>query len=428
MLKLKQFFLPPYNLKQLLSIFFIVFLFLAIPLTVLTTINNRPTAPKAQTVVNDPQYPNQWNLTKISMPAAWDLAKGKSSVKIAVIDTGILSTVSPDFSGQVGAGYNFYTPGGTTLDQYGSYGVGTLTASLIGAKPNNLTDMAGIDWDVTMLPLNVCPPAGDCSVNLLDDAINWAVANGAQIIHVSLAYSSSTPETDAAVANALNQGVIVVAAAGNVATRIGYPANIPGVIAVGATDANDAIASFSGQGPNLDLVAPGQSVWVMVRGGCCLGRSGTELAAAQVSGVLGLLLGAGVPADKTQNCLLNSTVDLGTAGFDNIFGRGRLNADRALRQCAPFAADTDGDGFSDMVETNAGTDINKKCGAGGINAFPPDVNNDGHVNVLDLSLVAQVITNHTYRARYDINASGSVDTIDLQRVAAFNYATCTLGT
>lgn len=422
---IKEFILPPYKARDLISLFLVVFLFLAIPLTILSTLQSRSYKPKAQTVVNDPQYPTQWNMTKIGMPAAWDLAKGKSSVKIAVIDTGILTTVSSDFNGQVGVGYNFVTPGGSTQDDAGSYGVGTLMASIIGAKPNNANHIAGINWNITMLPVKFCSATLDCNINLLDDAINWSVANGAQIIHISTGLTTTTPEIETAVTNAINNGVLVVAAAGNVATRIAYPAIYHNVIAVGATNSNDAIASFSGQGPNLDLVAPGQSVPVIVRGGCCITQSSTELAAAHVSGVLGLLLGAGVSSTRAQTCVLNSTVDLGTTGFDNIFGRGRLNAERALRQCAPYATDTDLDGFSDIIEANAGTDMTKKCG---VDAFPPDVNNDGRVNVIDLQQVAIRTNQETYYPRYDMNANGAIETIDLQRVSVLIGTTCTPGT
>jgi serine protease len=292
----------------------------------------RPGA-SAQTSPNDPRFPSQWAPGKIRAPDAWDLTKGSASIKVAVVSGGISSTLA-DLQGQLGPGYNAQVPGGSTDDDVGSYGSGTKAAGIIGARTNNALDMAGISWNITMLPVKVCSAYcdGDQRIIAADvaEGINWAANNGAQIIHVSTGLDVTVPELDAAVANAVSRGVLVVAAAGNVASHVRYPAALPGVIAVGAVDSNDVLATFSGRGPELDITAPGVSVLTLVSGGCCMNHSGTELAAAHVSGALALLLAAGVPASQAPGYLFQGARDLGPAGWDSDYGWGRLDVCGAL--------------------------------------------------------------------------------------------------
>ncbi len=278
---------------------------------------------EAATTPNDPIYPSQWAAATIGLPNVWDITKGSTSIKVAVVDTGISNL--PDMQGQIGTGYNAITPGGSTEDDYGSYGAGIRVASVIGARTNNLLDMSGTAWNITLVPVKVCSATGSCTAADLAEGINWAVTNGAQIININVTLTAPDSAVDAAIANALNQGRIVVAMAGNTASQVSYPASIAGVIAVGATDSNDAIASFSGRGPQIDLVAPGVTITTIVRGGCCLNGSGTNLAAGSVSGALALMLAAGVPAANAPTYLLQGVDDLGPNGWDSTFGYGRLD-------------------------------------------------------------------------------------------------------
>src|SRR3990170_263520 len=203
----------------------------------------------AATTPNDPQFPSQWALAKVRAPQAWDVTRGNTAVKVALVDTGI--RVLPDLVGQVGTGINEITPGGSTDDTYGSYGLGTGVAGIMGAATNNSRDVAGVNWNITMLPVKVCDFTAGCPTAAIAAGINWAVANGAQIINITPSLTASTPDIDSAVANAIARGILVVAAAGDNASQTYYPAANPGVIAVGATDQNDVIATFSGKRPTL---------------------------------------------------------------------------------------------------------------------------------------------------------------------------------
>ncbi len=289
----------------------------------------------AATTPNDPQFPSQWALTKVRAPEAWDLTKGNTAVKVAVVSTGVVSTLA-DLQGQLAPGYNAISPGGSTQDDFGTYGNGTAAAGIIGAATNNGADVAGVSWQVTLLPVKVCDFAGACPNAAIAAGIDWAVNNGAQIINISPALnpSSPSPAIDAAVANAISRGVLVVASAGNYAGYVGYPANLSGVIAVGATDSTDTVATFSGRGTQLALVAPGVSVLSLARQGCCIAFTGSEFAAAHVSSALALLLAAGVPASTAKAALLQGARDLGAAGWDSTYGYGRLDICNALLKAA----------------------------------------------------------------------------------------------
>jgi hypothetical protein len=192
--------------------------------------------------------------------------------------------------------------------------------------------MAGVSWHVTLLPVKVCDLTGTCPSAAIAAGINWAVTSGVQIINIGIGLSptSASPAVDAAVANAISHGVLVVASAGNYAGYVAYPANLSGVIAVGATDSTDTVASFSGRGTQLSLVAPGAAVLSLARQGCCIAFTGSEFAAAHVSGALALLLAAGVPPSSAKTAVLQGAKDLGAAGVDTVYGYGRLDICNAL--------------------------------------------------------------------------------------------------
>jgi hypothetical protein len=287
----------------------------------------------ARTIPNDPLFPSEPQLTEIRAPEAWDITRGSASVKVAIVGSGISTTTLPssaslELQGQVASGYNAITPGGSTEDDFGW---GTTTAGFIGAVTNNGTGVAGTAWYVTMIPVKACDSGDYCTPSRVADGINWAVNNGAQIIQVSTTFRGLPidPLVDAAVSNAINKGVLVVSAAGDDPSHVDYPATLPGVIAVGATTGY-SIAYFSGRGPELKIVTDGAGLEGITNWGCCLSNTGTEFAAAQVSGALVLLLAAGVPASQAPNDLYRGAQDRGPAGWDSTYGWGQLDICGAL--------------------------------------------------------------------------------------------------
>jgi subtilisin family serine protease len=137
---------------------------------------------------------------------------------------------------------------------------------------------------------------------------------------------------------AWSHDVVVAAAAGNTGrTSYHYPAAHQHVIAVAATDAYDNLASFSTRGDFVDVAAPGSSVWSSFPGNRYGAMSGTSMATPHVSGLAALILSLNpaLTPDQVRSLIQDNADDLGAAGWDPMFGFGRINARRALAAAAP---------------------------------------------------------------------------------------------
>lgn len=193
---------------------------------------------------------------------AWNTTSGNGT-KVAVLDSGVASD-NPDIAPKVVARANFSSSatraGDPVAEDY--YGHGTHVAGNVAATGNNTIGVAGVCPGCTILAGKVLNDSGVGSSSSLASGIDWAVSNGAKVINMSLGVRASRT-LEAAVNNAWNKGVVLVAAAGNGGnqTKI-YPGAYPNVIAVGATDNNDAKASFSTYGASwVDIAAPGVNVY-----------------------------------------------------------------------------------------------------------------------------------------------------------------------
>jgi len=332
---------------------------------------------------NDPRYPEQWNLARVNADDAWDVTQGSTAVRVALLDTGVgYGAIPADLVGNIGTGFNTFTGGSTTNDDYGTYGSGTANASVIGARSNNGRDVAGTSWNITILPVKVCDWNGQCPHANIAAGVNWAISRDVDIIQITPALATTTSGLTQAVAAAVNAGVLVVAPTAEPAIGVGYPGKLPGVIAVGASTSTDALASFSGGGPEIDLVAPGQSVLVVASGGCCITRSGSAIAASHVTGALALLLAEGIAPSQAAQRLIEGTVDLGPGGWDASFGSGRLDICRSLAaangSCA-IACDFDGNGWVDLADVLVVLQHYGETGTG----LPWDLDGDGGVGLAD---------------------------------------------
>lgn len=325
---------------------------------------------QALMVPNDEYYSYQWHLDNpeyggIGMEEAWDISTG-SGVTVAIIDTGVAYEnyreswwrkyeQAPDLANTCFvAGYDFVNDD-THPNDDSSPGHGTHIAGTIAQSTNNSIGVAGIAFNSCLMPVKVLDSNGRGTYADLAQGIRWAVDNGAKIINLSLGGSEPSTTLENAVAYAYNNGVTVIAAAGNDGSaELSYPAAYNDyVIAVGATQYDESLAPYSNYGSSLDLVAPGGNNsldqnndgyadgvlqqtyekvgWRGISWGYYF-MNGTSMAASHVSGVSALLIANGNAStpDEIRTALQETAEDLGEPGRDNTFGYGLVNASAAL--------------------------------------------------------------------------------------------------
>ncbi|WP_460236506.1 S8 family peptidase [Aurantivibrio plasticivorans] len=345
---------------------------------------------KTMRVPNDTAYRFQWHYPQISLPQAWDLTTGDRAgdpVIVGVIDTGIVAE-HPDFQDQLVNGYDFISNISDARDGNGIDGDpddpgdddepgksswhGTHVAGTIAARTNNGLGVAGVSWGAKVMPLRALGLNGSGSSYDIMQSLLYAAGlpndSGSvpsQIVDV-VNMSLGGPGAQQSFQNVVNQvraqGVILVASAGNDATsERNYPAAYQGVVSVSAVDFNDDLAPYSNFGDTIDIAAPGGDVNrdlnVDGYGDGVLSTAaddseggrrstyrfyqGTSMASPHVAGVVALMKAEYPELTPTQfDALLQNgqlTDDLGTAGRDNFFGYGRLNASKAVIEARTLA-------------------------------------------------------------------------------------------
>jgi subtilisin family serine protease len=268
--------------------------------------------------------PAQYGLAKLRLPQAHDLAKG-DNVLVAVIDSGI-DVAHPELSGAIAQSYDAV---GTPM---AAHTHGTAMASLIAAHGKLL----GAAPRARILAIRAFDPAGKSAegttFNILK-CLNWAAANGARVINMSFA-GPSDPAIGRSLTAARKKGIVLVAAAGNQGAKSAplYPAADANVIAVSATDADDQLIEQSNRGNHIAVAAPGSQIMVAIPDGGYEMSSGTSHAAAEVSGIVALMIERkpGLTPDQARGILLATAKDLGAPGRDPLFGAGLADAYAAI--------------------------------------------------------------------------------------------------
>lgn len=295
---------------------------------------------------NDTDYAKLWAMPKIKAEDAWEISTGSNSVTVGIVDTGV-QVNHPDLQGNAQKS-DAISPACTVNGDKGAHG--SHVAGTIGAVGNNSTGVAGINWTVKIngygVLCSVCDNGGiGCgSFSDIITGINKAVSDNVDIINMSLGGNQHSTAMQQALRNARNQGILVVVAAGNSnADTIGfYPARYPEVMTVSATGPNDEKAAYSNFGNAVDIAAPGGNG---PRGGCtaplCIystlpsgygSYQGTSMASPHVAGAAALLLSVNpnLTPDQLQQALQCTADDLGSTGWDEKFGHGRLNLKAAI--------------------------------------------------------------------------------------------------
>ena len=315
------------------------------------------------TTPNDPSFSQQWALSLISAPQAWGKTTGSNMVVIAVLDTGIDynhpdlaaniwtntkevtgNTLDDDNNGYIddARGWNFVDKNNNPMDTNGH---GTACAGIAGAIGNNNLGIAGVDWNVRVLPLKVIGSQGYGYESDAIDAILYANQVGADVISISWGGNGF----DQALKDAIDASpALVVCAAGNSGQNNDnspvYPASYASanIISVAASDQNDNLASFSNYGTvSVDIAAPGVDIYSTKPGSLYGTVSGTSMAVPYVAGVAGLIKAEHPDWTATQikdNILTNT--DQKPSLSDKVKTGGRINAYSAVMGTTPVVTPT----------------------------------------------------------------------------------------
>jgi thermitase len=309
-------------------------------------------------VPNDPQFSFQYGIPLIQADRAWEIYKPKGEVILAIIDSGVdashpdlTDAMARDPSGILGFDSLKRQRGDASDDYYH----GTHCAGVAAARANNALGIAGVagvatevGTGVKIMPVKVLDAKGRGSSYSISEGIVWAADNGARVLSLSLGAPLYAVSLARAVSYAQAKGCLVIAAAGNqgVATP-SYPAGLPGVIAVGATDSVDELASFSNFGPWVTVTAPGVQILSTTPTGTGPSRvqhfydtrSGTSMACPFVAAEAALLMAQNpsLTAPEVARLILDHVDPITTTGSGPSAasralapGAGRINVRRSL--------------------------------------------------------------------------------------------------
>ncbi len=278
--------------------------------------------------------PGQYALAKLRLREAHHLAKGEK-VLIAVIDSGV-DLAHPELAGMIADSFDALEAD----EKPHAHGTAVAGAIVAHARLMGVAPEARILAARAFSAQDRTPAATTFSII---QSIDWALARGARIINMSFT-GPRDPSIERRAAQARQQGVVLIAAAGNggAKSRPLYPAAYADVIAVTATDADDKLFQGANRGTHIALAAPGVDLLLPAPEAAYQVATGTSFAAAEVSGIVALLLErrpdlgpAGV-----RKALIATARDLGPKGIDPQFGAGLVDAYQAILSLRPAPAGT----------------------------------------------------------------------------------------
>ena len=282
-----------------------------------------------------------WGVDRIDAEIVHGGNKG-AGVKVAILDTGI-DLGHPDLT--VAGGRHFWGEGAQEDDNYDDDdddGHGTHVAGTVAARDNE-GGVIGVAPEADLYSVKFLDSTGHGSAIDLIRGIEWSVANGMDVINMSVETDVHVPALEAACDAAYASGVLLVSATGNsgnpsgTGDNVAYPGKYSSVIAVAATTntIDDQRWSYSptvgsSTGPDAELAAPGHDIYSTVPGGYGF-KNGTSMAAAHVSGVAALVIATGVTEPELVRLSLQQTAeDLGAPGRDWLYGYGLVDAQAAV--------------------------------------------------------------------------------------------------
>ena len=300
---------------------------------------------------NDTYVGQQWGLELVQAAEAWKLAKANRSVTVAVIDSGC-DTSHEDLKANMVAAYNVSTGTRNVQPSYGSASKhGTHVAGIISAVSDNKLGVSGVSYNARLMPIKVTDGHGNASTADIAKAFDYVIRHAStynvRVINLSMCMEGSLQiDADllARIDQAYSKGIVTVCAAGNsTASANGtvpfdcFPGDYDKAVSVinlrqsGNTVVRNSESNYNAAGTyGKDVSAPGTSIMSTTptnEGG--YGRlTGTSMAAPHVAGILALEFAANpsLSAQKAIDVLHATTVDLGSAGWDRVYGYGEANA------------------------------------------------------------------------------------------------------
>ncbi len=319
---------------------------------------------------NDPMFAEQWGLANtgqreghaggdIAALKAWERTKGNEELVVAVLDSGVEythedlaaniwvrpATVPKYKDAELGViddryGYNAEANNGDPMDDNGH---GTHCAGIVGAVGDNGVGIAGVNWQVKIMPLKFMGRGGFGTTKNAIEAINYVIERkkaGVPVRIISASWGSTlySRALEDVIRKAGDAGILFVAAAGNARANTDrsphYPASykLPNVVSVAALDRRDQLASFSNFGARtVHVAAPGAEIVSTWLAGSYFEASGTSMATPAVAGVAALVLAVNphLTMEELRARLIESADPLDSLSGKVVSG-GRLNAAHAV--------------------------------------------------------------------------------------------------
>ena len=280
-----------------------------------------------QATPSDPEYSNQWSLSRIGWDQVYGNVAPTGSATVAVLDTGI-DALHPDLSANVVQGTSVLDGSNGETDPNGH---GTWMAGIVAAGTDNGIGIAGVGYSgVSVMPVTVLGADGTGIDSDVISGVVYAADHGADVILMAFSNPGYSASLQAAIDYAWSNGAVVVGATGNDSSSTAtFPAGDRGVIGVSSTDFMDSLDLSSNYGADTFLAAPGAGIETTAAGSGYATISGTSAAAAEVAGAAALLKANDSSASNgTIVGRLARSAD--AAGTSDQTGNGRLNLGRAL--------------------------------------------------------------------------------------------------
>ncbi|MBM7661605.1 hypothetical protein JOC85_002408 [Bacillus mesophilus] len=257
-----------------------------------------------------------WGISKTRVNKTWEAGYTGQGIDVAVLDTGVSTHSDLNIKGGVSFLEN-------STSYHDDNGHGTHVTGIINAQ-NNTIGTRGVAPNANVYSLKILDSQGYGTTFDLAAAIEWSIQNKMDIINLSFGYLNEDPVIKELLDTAYNNGILVVAAAGNNVEEVMYPARHASVISVGAVDEMNLKADFSPTSNEIELVAPGVGIISTYLNNEYSIISGTSMATPYVTGILALLKEANptLGAVELRSLLQKTVLDLGVPGKDQEFGLG----------------------------------------------------------------------------------------------------------